>query len=246
MLESRAMSATAPPLPARQRAPRSDGEQSRERLLRAGLRLFAQQGFANTSTREIAEAASTNVAAISYYFGDKAGLYRAVFFEPPDTAPPDLAPILNGTCSLKQALKTMLGSFIEPLKHDETARLCIKLHCREMLEPTGLWEEEIANGIKPMHAALVALLCRRFGLKRPDDEVHRLAVSIAGLGVHLFVGRDVIEALAPQLSATPEAVDLWADRLLMYAEALIDAEDKRRKKAARQAPAKRVSKRTEN
>ena len=247
MLESPAMSATAPPLPARQRAPRSDGEQSRERLLRAGLRLFAQQGFANTSTREIAEAASTNVAAISYYFGDKAGLYRAVFFEPPDTAPPDLAPILNGTCSLKQALKTMLGSFIEPLKHDETARLCIKLHCREMLEPTGLWEEEINNGIKPMHAALVSLLCGRFGLKRPDDEVHRLAVSIAGLGVHLFVGRDVIEALAPQLSATPQAVDLWAERLLMYAEALIDAEEKRRKKAARHAaPPKRVSKRTEN
>jgi TetR/AcrR family transcriptional regulator, regulator of cefoperazone and chloramphenicol sensitivity len=247
MLESPAMSATAPPLPVRQRAPRSDGEQSRERLLRAGLRLFAQQGFANTSTREIAEAASTNVAAISYYFGDKAGLYRAVFFEPPDTAPPDLAPILGGTCSLKQALKTMLGSFIEPLKHDETARLCIKLHCREMLEPTGLWEEEINNGIKPMHAALVSLLCGRFGLKRPDDEVHRLAVSIAGLGVHLFVGRDVIEALAPQLSATPEAVDLWAERLLMYAEALIDAEEKRRKKAARHAaPPRRVSKRTEN
>jgi TetR/AcrR family transcriptional regulator, regulator of cefoperazone and chloramphenicol sensitivity len=246
VLESRAVSATAP-LPARQRAPRSDGEQSRERLLRAGLRLFAQQGFANTSTREIAEAASTNVAAISYYFGDKAGLYRAVFFEPPDTVPPDLAPILNGTCSLKQALKTMLGSFIEPLKHDETARLCIKLHCREMLEPTGLWEEEINNGIKPMHAALVSLLCRRFGLKRPDDEVHRLAVSIAGLGVHLFVGRDVIEALAPQLSATPEAVELWAERLLMYAVALIDAEEKRRKKAARHAaPPKRVSKRTEN
>src|SRR5687767_7597346 len=246
MLESRAMSATAPPLSSRQRAPRSDGEQSRGRLLRAGLRLFAQQGFANTSTREIAEAASTNVAAISYYFGDKAGLYRAVFFEPLDTAPQDLSPILEGSCSLRQALKAMLGGFIEPLKHDETARLCIKLHCREMLEPTGLWEEEIANGIKPMHGALVSLLCRRFELK-PDDEVHRLAVSIAGLGVHLFVSRDVIEALAPQLSATPEAVDLWAERLLMYAEALIDAEAKRRKKAARQAaPAKRVSRRTEN
>jgi AcrR family transcriptional regulator len=220
------------PQSTRPRSARSDGEQSRLRLLQAGLRLFAQQGFAQTSTREIAEAAGTNVAAISYYFGDKAGLYRAVFLEPIDAPPRDLSSFLAGSCSLKDGLRCMLGGFIEPLKHDETARLCVKLHCREMLEPTGLWAEEIANGIKPMHAALVSLLCRHFGLAQPDDEVHRLAVSIAGLGVHLFVSRDVIEALAPQLSATPEAVDLWAERLLMYAEALIDADHKRRRKAA--------------
>ncbi|HEV7912787.1 MAG TPA: CerR family C-terminal domain-containing protein [Albitalea sp.] len=224
-------------LPERQRTPRSDGEQSRERLLHAGLRLFAQQGFAKTSTREIAEAANVNVAAISYYFGDKAGLYRAVFLAPIGAPPPDLSPLFAGTCSLADGLRRMLSGFIEPLKHDDAARLCIKLHCREMLEPTGLWQEEIANGIRPMHAALVALLCRRFALKRADDDVHRLAVSIAGLGVHLFVSRDVIEALAPQLSASHESVDRWAERLLMYAMAMIDAEDKRRKKEARQAAA---------
>jgi AcrR family transcriptional regulator len=164
----------------RHRSPRSDGELSRKRLLHAGLRLFALQGFANTSTREIAEAANVNVAAISYYFGDKAGLYRAVFLEPIDAPPQDLSPLLAGTCSLEDGLRSMLGGFIEPLKHDETARLCIKLHCREMLEPTGLWEEEIANGIKPMHAALVALLCRHFGLKRADDEMHRLGCRSQG------------------------------------------------------------------
>ena len=58
------------------------GEGARERLLMAGLRLFALQGYSKTSTRELAEAAQANVAAISYYFRDKAGLYRAVFFEP--------------------------------------------------------------------------------------------------------------------------------------------------------------------
>ena len=234
------MSLTAPD---RQRAPRSDGEQSRERLLHAGLRLFATQGFAKTSTREIAEAANTNVAAISYYFGDKAGLYRAVFLEPLDSPPQDMSSLFNGTCTLKEALVGMMGGFTAPLKHDEAARLCIKLHCRERLEPTGLWEEEIANGIKPMHAALVKLLCKRFGLKQADDEVQRLAISIAGLGVHLFVSRDVIEALAPQLSATHDAVDLWGERLVMYAQALIDAEDKRRKKALRQAGCGHIARR---
>ncbi|PWF55481.1 DUF1956 domain-containing protein, partial [Massilia glaciei] len=34
------------------RKTRSDGAQSRERLLLAAMRLFAEQGFAKTSTRE--------------------------------------------------------------------------------------------------------------------------------------------------------------------------------------------------
>lgn len=227
--------------PERQRATRSDGEQSRQRLLYAGLRLFATQGFAKTSTREIAEAAGTNIAAISYYFGDKAGLYRAVFFEPIDAPPRDMSILSDPACKLHDALMCMLGGFIEPLKHDETVRLCIKLHCREMLEPTGLWEEEIANGIKPMHTALVTLLCREFAIAKADDEVHRLAVTICGLGVHLFVSRDVIEAIAPQLSATPEAVGLWADRLVMYAQALIAAEAKRRRKASSMFSARKTA-----
>ena len=64
------------------RKPRADGVEARARLLRAALRLFAHKGFAKTSTREIAQAAGANIAAIQYYFGDKAGLYSATFSEP--------------------------------------------------------------------------------------------------------------------------------------------------------------------
>ena len=39
------------------RKPRADGVEARARLLRAALKLFAQKGFAKTSTREIAQAA---------------------------------------------------------------------------------------------------------------------------------------------------------------------------------------------
>ena len=41
------------------------------RLFSAALRLFAENGFAKTSIRQIAEAAGANTAPISYYFGDK-------------------------------------------------------------------------------------------------------------------------------------------------------------------------------
>ena len=214
---------------------RSDGEQSRERLLHSALGLFAQHGFAKTSTRQIAEAAGANLAAISYYFGDKAGLYRAAFFELQGKPEDDIARFSNPALSLREALRGVYVGFLEPLKQGELTRCCMTLHMREMLEPTGLWEEEIKQGIKPMHEALVAVLCRHLGLKRADDDVRRLAICVAALGVHLHVGRDVTDALAPRLNAGAKALDQWADRLVMYAEAMVGAEAQRRANLPRAA-----------
>ncbi|MEO7852605.1 MAG: CerR family C-terminal domain-containing protein [Rubrivivax sp.] len=202
----------------------------RARLLQSALRLFATQGYTKTSTRELAEAAAVNVAAISYYFGDKAGLYRAAFVEPQGGLH-DLSRIGAPGVSLQQALCALYAGFLAPLKQGDAARLCMKLHFREMLEPTGLWEEEITHSIKPMHDALLALLARHFGLPTADVELKRLAVCLCGLGVHLHVGHDVINALAPELNNGADALDRWSERLVMYAQAMIDVEMQRRKTA---------------
>jgi AcrR family transcriptional regulator len=219
------------------RHPRIDGEASRERLLQAGLRLFAQQGFSKTSTRELAEVASVNVAAISYYFGDKAGLYRAVSLEPLGSPEDDLARYRDPALSLAQALRGFYQGFLEPLKQGDAARLCMKLHFREMLEPTGLWDEKLACGIKPMHDQLLDVLQRDLGLSAVDDDLQRLAVCLAGLGVHMHVGRDVIDEVAPGLTGDPAAFDIWADRLVMFGLAMVDAE--RRRRSARPAETRR-------
>jgi len=212
----------------RARPQRSDGEQSRERLLRAALTLFAQQGFAKTSTREIAEAASTNLAAIKYYFGDKAGLYRAVFFEMQGKPEDDIARYAHPALTLREALREVYVGFVEPLREGDVAQLCMKLHAREILEPTGLWEQEINEGIKPTHAALLGVLVRHLGLPAADDEVQRLALCISALGVYLHVATDVISVLAPGLHQGPDAFDLWLDRLTMFGEAMVAAERQRR------------------
>lgn len=207
---------------------RHAGEDARARLLRSGLRLFAQQGFARTSTRELAEDAGVNIASISYYFGDKAGLYRAVFFEPLGSPADDLALIEAPGLDMAQALSGLFAVFLEPLKLGDTARLCMKLRYREMLEPTGLWQEELTHDIKPLHEALVAVLCRHFGLAQADDELRRLAICIVALGVHLHVGHDVVREVAPRLQDAPGALDQWSARLVLYAQAMIEAEARRR------------------
>ena len=48
-----------------------------------------------------------------------------------------------------------------------------------------VWEEEIEHGIRPMHEALLVVLCRHFGLKRADDELQRLAICLCAMATSL-------------------------------------------------------------
>ena len=224
MCSNIAMSASFPS----QRKQRPDGAEAREHLLQCALRLFSDKGFAKTSTREIALAAGANLAAISYYFGDKAGLYRAVFTEPLGSASDDISLYNDPFMTLEQSLNGFFTSFLEPLKQGELVQMCTRLHFREMMEPTGLWAQEADNGIKPAHAALAEVLARHLGLATLDDDLHRLAFSITGLALQLFVGRDIVQAIRPQLLGQPEAIDIWTQRLVMFAGAMVQAEGQRR------------------
>ena len=202
----------------------------RQRLLQAALKCFALHGYEKTSTRLIAEEAQANVAAIRYYFGDKAGIYRAAFIEPMGQPQDDIELFDSEKLTLEQALQGLYSGFIEPLKQGELAQLCTKLHMREMVEPTGLWQQEIDHGITPYHMALVKVLCRHLGITKEDDDVHRLALCIVAQAVFLYMGRDVLLAVRPRLMASPAALDVMGQRLTQYALALVQAEQKRRKK----------------
>ena len=58
------------------RDPRSD--ETREKLLAAGLDLFGRHGYDGITTRMLARAAGVNQSAIPYHFGGKEGVYRTV------------------------------------------------------------------------------------------------------------------------------------------------------------------------
>lgn len=208
---------------------RADGEESRKRILEAGLQLFAEHGYARTSTRQIAKQAQVNISAIAYYFGDKAGLYQAVFAESYSTVDNDIAVFTDANLTLVQALSGLFQGFIGPLKLGDIAKLRVRLHMREMVEPTGIWAEEIETGIAPHHKALIGLLQKHLGLKKVDDDLHRLALCIVAMGVHLFTGRDVIERITPELTATHKALDILHERLTYFAVSMVHAEADRRK-----------------
>ncbi|GIE07089.1 TetR family transcriptional regulator [Paractinoplanes durhamensis] len=56
---------------------RRDADATRRRLLEAARRRFAEDGYAATTVRDIAEDAGVNVALINRYFANKEGLFEA-------------------------------------------------------------------------------------------------------------------------------------------------------------------------
>ena len=206
---------------------RPETDHPRMKLVLAALKLFAEKGFEGASTREIADAAKANVSAIRYYFGDKAGLYRAAFTELKGAAEGHCAN-LDPATPLPQALCMFFAEFLAPLKAGEAVRLVMKLHFREMVEPTGAWEQEIEAEIKPQQDMMVRMLVRHFGIDAPDIDAQRLAFAIVGMAVQYYVGQDVVNAIAPEILAGPQAIDALAERLGAYALAMIEAEAQRR------------------
>ena len=209
----------------------TDTHAARSRLVMSALRLFAEKGYKAASTREICDAAGANISAIRYYFGDKAGLYQAAFFEPMGDTPCGSNIANYAHLPLPIALGKFFSEFLDPLKKGEELGWVMKLHFREMIEPTGAWQQEIDSEIKPQHDALVLMLKEHLGLKAIDADLHRLAFSMVGMAVHFYVGQDIISIIDPQIISTPKSIDDLAERLAGYAVAMIASEAARRAEA---------------
>lgn len=59
-------------------APKEKSGDSKARLQAVAAELFAEKGYDAVSIRQIARNAGLNISLVSYYFGGKEGLYRAV------------------------------------------------------------------------------------------------------------------------------------------------------------------------
>jgi len=90
-----------------------DPEATREALIDAGATVFARLGFAGATTETIAREAGVNKAMISYHFGSKEGLYRAVLASGFSEALARMGPL--GQAPPNSSAVELLGRFIESM-----------------------------------------------------------------------------------------------------------------------------------
>jgi TetR/AcrR family transcriptional regulator, regulator of cefoperazone and chloramphenicol sensitivity len=206
---------------------------TRARLLEEALRLFAEKGYAQTSTREICLAAGVNAASIHYYFGDKGGLYRAVYLEPIQQLMVAAREIADAGDPFDTTMRRTYDAFLAPLKHSDLQTMQIlKLHFREQADPTGLTGDDVMGLVQSHFDAIVAMLGRELGVAAPDDDLRRLASSLIGLAVDFVTSADWLRRIAPGLLSGPEAVDRMSRRLSGYAVAMLASERERRTRDA--------------
>jgi TetR/AcrR family transcriptional regulator, regulator of cefoperazone and chloramphenicol sensitivity len=197
------------------------GERARERLVAEATRIFSAKGYTAASTREICEAAQANLASIHYYFGDKEGLYRAVLTRPIDMMVEQFGRFDDPTLTFGQAMRKFLGAFLVHYMSEAEEAMVMRLHMREMLEPSSVFRDIVEGTILPHHNALVELLARHCALKKPDTELHQLAFALVAMAHDYCMSREFIKILAPDVLRRPRAAEKILDRLVGYSEALL-------------------------
>ena len=88
---------------------------TKDRILHAAEELFAQQGFASTSLRQVTSRADVNIAAVNYHFGSKDNLVNEVFRRRMDDMSVErLKALKQAVQAHPGALEPVLAAFVEP------------------------------------------------------------------------------------------------------------------------------------
>lgn len=160
-------------------APAADRE-TRERLLLVAAERFAERGVDDVSIREICAAAGANVAAVNYYFRDKAGLYRevveyAIALMQETT---DLTQRAGDGATAEERLRAFVRVFVTRLSGSGRHPWIHRLMAREFEHPTGTLDLVMSRVVEPRMRYLMSLAAELMGLSADDPRVRRSAVSL--------------------------------------------------------------------
>jgi len=120
------------------------GEGTRRAILAAALAEFGEHGFANATTRRIAQAAGVTLPSLAYYFGNKEGVYLACATEIVDRYVRQMATIsavdLTGalaradSAACRDHLKQLLRHLVQLLAGSDDALTWTTFVARELRE----------------------------------------------------------------------------------------------------------------
>ena len=152
---------------------------TRERLLKAAERLFADRGFKKVPVRDICRVARANVAAVNYHFGDKLGLYREVLQSAIDgmRATNDAAREAGTGQSAEEQLRRYISIFVHRVLTPGNDAIH-KLIQREMNDPTPALDALVEQGVRPRVEYLSGLVAEMMDCDPTDQPVLRCVASL--------------------------------------------------------------------
>ena len=199
-------------------------EVTRERILKAAERLFAERGYAATSIRAIVARAHVNQAAINYHFDGKEGLYRDVL----RVAFQGLTELQvahageAGAMSREEALGAFIRRQLRPLLARDEASRHMRIFNWESVHPTPIFRKLITEEAAPFMSVTTDLV-RRF---MPGADHRTLVIAALWLlgQCSIFVrNRERLADPPLSLAYDEEEVDWLADLVSRWAIAGLGA-----------------------
>ena len=160
------------------------------RILDTAEALFAENGYAATSIRRIADQAGVNPALVHYYFGNKKALLQAVMERSLEPLGQAIAAMKDSTEASPEKIARLLLSMV--VEHPNIPHLLT----REVLLPGGEMQQYFVENMAPrLGGALPALLNREksAGRLRQDSDPAISAVLIMAMCVFPFIARALAE-----------------------------------------------------
>jgi AcrR family transcriptional regulator len=160
---------------------------TRERILEAALDLFGERGLNGATVRDIAARAKVNVAAISYHFGGKEELYRAVA----ETVIGALAGRVRARVgwlltapprdpeSAMAALEELFTTFVDVIVGPEEMRRVARFVIREQMQPTSAFEV-LFSMLSEFHGLATRIFATATGGDADSDETKLRVFMIFG------------------------------------------------------------------
>jgi len=178
------------------RRPGSAGADTREAILAAAQRLFAERGFEGASMRAIAAEAGVDAALITHFFGSKANLLAAAIDWPFD---PDreLPRILKA--GRDQVGEGLVALFVRTWDREGSRHPVITLLRAAITEPSAA--DLLADFLR---TRLFGPLLAELDSDQPDIRANLLAAQLGGLGLARYILH-----LEPLASAPPRNVVRW-------------------------------------
>jgi TetR/AcrR family transcriptional regulator, regulator of cefoperazone and chloramphenicol sensitivity len=176
---------------------------AKQRLIHAGLAIFGTYNLEGATTRQLAEHAGVNQAAIPYYFGGKEGLYVAViqylFSTNFAVIGPVVAALEKQLAEKKPTkeealiqLKRLLAAIIEMVLARKASSTWARIIMREQMQPTPAFDQIYDRGIRRVHETVSALLAIILDKNPTDPRLILRAHMVVGQVFVFLSGRETI------------------------------------------------------
>jgi AcrR family transcriptional regulator len=161
---------------------RTDGIETRKRILHAACEVFAERGYREATVAGICRKAGANPAAINYHFKDKESLYVEVWRQAAAEAT-DLYPIDGGVPAKARVRERLHGFLVALLRRMmDRGRLGMfhRLRMMEMANPSGLIDRVRWKALQPMREYIHGLLRELLGPDATEQELTYCELNLVG------------------------------------------------------------------